>query len=185
MIRARPAPVHAGLDISFLGNYHPRVMPRRPSPGRATPAVSEIEAHLGYWLRLVSNHVSHGFRVKMEASGVTVSEWVVLRELYRLGRSSPGALVREIGLSKGAISKLIDRLAGKQLVTRTAVEADRRHQEVELTPQGRALVPRLAHLADDNDRQFFGHLSPEARSALLQAMRAIAQIHQFKGAAVD
>lgn len=63
---------------------------------------------------------------------------------------SPGALVRESRLSKGVISKLIDRLTGKLLVTRTALEADRRHQEVELTPEGRALVPRLAHLADDN-----------------------------------
>lgn len=160
-------------------------MPRKPGPGRPTPAVSELEAHLGYWLRLVSNHVSHGFRRTMEASGVTVSEWVVLRELYRLGRSSPGALVQEIGLSKGAISKLIDRLASKDLVTRTAVEADRRHHTVELTPQGRALVPRLAHLADLNDQQFFGHITPEARSALLQAMQQIAAFHQFKGAPVD
>lgn len=160
-------------------------MPRKSGPGAPAPAVSGLEDHLGYWLRLVSNHVSHGFRRKVEATGVTVSEWVVLRELYRLGRTSPGALVREIGLSKGAVSKLIDRLAGKQLVDRAALAADRRHQEVELTAQGRAMVPRLARLADDNDAQFFGHLEPAARGALLRAMRDIVAFHRIKGAAVD
>ncbi len=37
----------------------------------------------------------------------------------------------------------------------------------------------------DNDLHFFGHLSHEARNAQLQAMQAIAQIHHFKGAAVE
>ena len=55
-----------------------------------------------------------------------------------------------------------------------AKNSDRRHQQVELTPEGRAVVPRLAHLADDNDFHFFGHLSHEARNALLQAMKALA-----------
>ena len=36
--------------------------------------VSPLESHLGYWLRVVSNHVSHGFKSKVEAHGVTVAE---------------------------------------------------------------------------------------------------------------
>ncbi|MFY0536427.1 hypothetical protein [Nannocystis pusilla] len=67
----------------------------------AQAEVSGLEAHLGYWLRLVSNQVSHAFRLKVEAEGVSVSEWVVLRELYRLASGSPGALVRSLGMTKG------------------------------------------------------------------------------------
>ncbi|MEI9903207.1 MAG: hypothetical protein WDN06_03970 [Asticcacaulis sp.] len=43
---------------------------------------SHLEAHLGYWMRFVSNHVSQAFARKVEAHGVTVAEWVVLRELF-------------------------------------------------------------------------------------------------------
>src|SRR5471030_1880569 len=64
----------------------------------AKKQVSELDAHLGYWLRFVSSHVSHAFRLKVEAQGVTVSEWVVLRETYRLGVTSPSALVQVLGL---------------------------------------------------------------------------------------
>ncbi len=158
-------------------------MPRKAKAPE--PAVSPLESHLGYWLRFVSNHVSHAFRLKVEACGVTVSEWVVLRELYRLGRTSPGAVVEAIGMTKGAVSKLLERLDRKALVTRSAVVGDRRQHAVELTPEGRALVPRLARLADENDREFFGHLPAPVRDEVLRVMRELVQTHQLKSVPVD
>lgn len=154
----------------------------RPRPAAGPSA---LEDHLGYWLRLVSNNVSHGFRLKVEACGVTVSEWVVLRELFDPGQASPGALMRSLGMTKGAVSKVIDRLAGKGLAERSISEVDRRQQIVALTARGRALVPRLAQLADDNDREFFAHMSPQLRETLLRAMQEIVHIHRLKGAPVD
>lgn len=43
--------------------------------------VPDLTAHLGYWLRYVSNHVSQAFARKVEANGVTVAEWVLMRRL--------------------------------------------------------------------------------------------------------
>lgn len=54
--------------------------------------------------------MSHAFSRKVQARGVTVAEWVVLRELYD-GDSMPSALAERLGLTRGAISKLADRLA--------------------------------------------------------------------------
>jgi hypothetical protein len=36
--------------------------------------ISELEKHVGYWLRFVSNHVSYAFMQKVEATGVTIAE---------------------------------------------------------------------------------------------------------------
>lgn len=146
---------------------------------------SALEDHLGYWLRFVSNHVSHAFRRKLEAIDVKVSEWVVLRALYGAEGTTSGALVHSLGMTKGAVSKLLDRLAERGLVTRTTSAADRRHQALALTARGRALVPRLARLADENDREFFDHMPPQLRAAVLGAMREIVEIHHLKGAPVD
>lgn len=156
-------------------------MPRKPTPA----PVSDLEAHLGYWLRLISNHVSHGFRRKLAALDVSVSEWVVLRELYRRGATSPGTLVQAIGLTKGAISKLVDRLADKRLIDRTTLAEDRRHQAIELTPRGRALVPRLAALADQNDHEFFAHMPASQREQIVRAMQEVARIHHLHDIPVD
>lgn len=56
------------------------------------PAPSALEAHLGYWLRMVSNAVSHSFARKLEREGVTVAEWVFLRALYDAGQIAPSQL---------------------------------------------------------------------------------------------
>lgn len=151
----------------------------------STPPPSALEDHLGYWLRFVSNHVSHAFRRKVEACGVKVSEWVVLRALHGAEGTTPGALVSALGMTKGAVSKLLDRLAERGLVTRTTSDVDRRQQTLALTPRGRALVPKLARLADDNDAEFFGHMPPQLRATVLRAMQQIVEIHHLKSAPID
>lgn len=135
--------------------------------------VSPLDSHLGYWLRSVSNQVSHAFKLKVEAQGVTVAEWVTLRALYDESEIAPSALADALGLTRGAISKLVDRLVIKDLVRCTASQEDRRYQAVGLTTAGRQLVPKLAALADANDAEFFGSLSASQRTTLLKLLRTI------------
>lgn len=116
---------------------------------RAREEVSSLEAHLGYWLRFVSNHVSHAFKVKVERHGVTVAEWVVMRALFDEDGIKPSELSEKIGLTRGAISKLLDRLANKNLVIIRGDAVDRRAQAITLSASGRRLVPKLAALADE------------------------------------
>jgi len=141
----------------------------------AASTVSPLEAHLGYWLRYVSNQVSHGFGVKLAARDVTVAEWVVLRELFDEAGTMPSVLADRLGMSRGAISKLADRLIAKQLIVRTADDADRRVQSIALTPSGRALVPELSALADANDAEFFGHIDAATRASIEDAMKQIVE----------
>jgi DNA-binding MarR family transcriptional regulator len=147
---------------------------------KANPKASRLTAHIGFWMRLVSNHVSHAFARKLEASGVTVAEWVVLREMYgRDDTTSPSAVAELTGLTRGAVSKLISRLLAKGLVTRTESASDRRYQDIELTKDGVALVPRLAKLADENDEEFFGVLPSSDRKILTTLLKKTATLHQL------
>ena len=135
--------------------------------------VPDLETHLGYWLRMVSNAVSQSFSRRVEAEGVTVAEWVFLRMLWDIDPVAPSLLAGRMGMTKGAISKLADRLIGKALVERRADPVDGRAQILSLTAAGRALVPRLAALADVNDAAFFGTLSPEDRNDLERLLKKI------------
>jgi DNA-binding MarR family transcriptional regulator len=134
---------------------------------------SNLEDHLGFWLRYVSNQVSHAFSRKVEGCGVTVAEWVVLRVLYEEQALAPSALANRMGMTRGAISKLADRLVAKSLVTRSAGRDDRRTQELAISAAGRALVPQLSELADRNDAEFFAHLSTTDRDAIMRIMQDI------------
>ena len=136
-------------------------------------SVSSLESHLGYWLRAVSNNVSQGFARKLEDEGVTVAEWVFMRMLFDFETVSPSALAEAMGMTRGAISKLADRLVAKDLVERCASLADKRAQTLALKPGGRARVPLLAALADRNDTEFFGVLEEEERGELDRLLRKI------------
>jgi DNA-binding MarR family transcriptional regulator len=146
--------------------------------------VSNLETHLGYWLRYVSNQVSHAFSRKVQERGVTVAEWVVLRQLYE-NEAKPSALAERLGLTRGAISKLADRLAAKELITREAGTDDGRSQRLALTAKGCAMVPMLAALADQNDEEFFGHLDPSAREAIKAAMKKIVRSKGLRAVPTD
>ena len=147
---------------------------------KSSSAVSTLETHTGFWLRFVSNHVSHAFARKLAGSGVTVAEWVMLRAMFESGKTSPGRLAASSGMTRGAVSKLVDRLLRKKLVTRTEADGDRRFQDVELTAAGRALVPKLAALADHNDEEFFSALPAHERKTLVAILKKLVAANRLK-----
>lgn len=147
--------------------------------------VPDLQGHLGYWLRMVSNAVSHSFARCVESEGVTVAEWVFLWMLYDAEPIAPSSLAQRMGMTKGAISKLADRLVAKNLVERHPKSNARRGYALALNVGGRALVPRLADLADKNDSAFFGGLDPSERDQLQALLRKIASTRQLTTAPTD
>ena len=147
--------------------------------------VSDLETHLGYLLRSVSNHVSHSFALRLADHGTTVAEWVVLRALHGAPPMAPSTLSDKIGLTRGAISKLAERLIDKGLIVREASAQDGRMQTLALTPAGKTLVPRLARIADENDAHFFAHLTGDERTMIETILRRIADRERIEAFPID
>jgi len=136
-----------------------------------SPVVPELTAHIGYWLRHVSNHVSHAFARKLVAKDITVAEWALMRVLYGQEPMPPSKLADRMGLTRGAVSKLADRLIAKGLITRRASLDDGRAQTLGLTDKGTNRVPKLATLADQNEAECFAHLSEQDRRCLERILK--------------
>jgi len=149
------------------------------------PSASDLTAHTGYWLRMVSNAVSQDFARKVADEGVTVAEWSFMRALYDADAMAPSALAEKMGMTKGAISKLADRLLGKGLIARADNPGDRRAHTLSLTGAGRSKVPILAALADKNDAEYFGVLPTEEREMLHRLLRILADRRGLKTTPVD
>ncbi len=132
---------------------------------------SQLEDHLGYWLRCLSNLVSRGFAERLEKHDVSVAQWVVLRCLYDAGETSLKELAELVGVDNGALSRMLERMLQKGLVHREADLEDRRAVRIRLTDAGRKLVPVLAREANRNDEAFFGVVSEEERACLLAIVR--------------
>lgn len=150
---------------------------------RPTPA--SLDAHLGYWLRRVSNEVSAAFALALETERVSVAEWVMLRLLHGESQRTSADLASLTGMTRGAISKILDKLESKALVARAQNPDDQRTQWLRLTRDGQRLVPRLAALADRNDEHFFGCLSAHEQAALRKLLEKISEAHQLQDTPVS
>lgn len=165
-------------------------LPRSPTqaptfPAALPPRVSDLTDHLGFWLRLVSNHVSQAFAAKLADKQVTVAEWCLLRALYDRPPTPPSRLADAMGLTRGAVTRLADRLIAKGLIVREASADDGRAQTLALTARGRDLVPALAALADRNDAEFFDGLTPTKREVLLRLLKRLAERGQMTAVPIE
>lgn len=157
--------------------FDPASPPRRP-------ALSRLDAYVGYWLRCVSNQFSHAVDRQLQDKGVTLAEWIVLRELYE-GDLQPSALAERVGLTRGAVSKHARRLAGSLMITQEASGADGRAEVLSLTDVGRAVVCVLAVILDQTDEEFFGHLNADTRALIIANMREIVRRRGLGAAPAD
>jgi len=152
---------------------------------KSVQPVSPLSGHLGFWLRTVSNHVSQAFAAKLAARGVTVAEWVVMRSLYGKDPTAPSRVAAGIGMTRGAITKLADRLIAKSLAVRRSNAEDGRSQTLALTKRGLELVPELAQLADRNDAEFFDLLAADERKRLERLLKRLVEGFQMAAIPID
>lgn len=149
------------------------------------PNVSPLEAHLGFWMRFISNQVSGNFEKLLKQKDTSVSEWVVMRTLYQRDGVSHAELQFTLGMTKGATSKIVSRLETRGLIERRIAEPGARDQLLTLSNRGNQLLPELAALADKNDELFFGHLPRRQRAELTAALKVLGLHHQITQIPVD
>ncbi|HEY1577386.1 MAG TPA: MarR family transcriptional regulator [Terracidiphilus sp.] len=152
---------------------------------KAKRHISGLESHLGYWLRRVSNSVSGEFARSLYARQTSVAEWVLLRHLYEREQATPGEFAEALTMTRGAISKIIDKLQAKGWIRSKVNPEDNRGQLLSLTPVGLRSLPELAEIADQNDQRFFACLDADERAALKSLLSKIAVHHQIRDVPVE
>jgi DNA-binding MarR family transcriptional regulator len=77
-----------------------------------------------------------------EGPGLSIVEFDALLAIDNsaAGRSGLSEVMKRVRLSQSALSRLIDRLAGRDLLRRVSIGTDRRRVGVEITAKGRALL---------------------------------------------
>ena len=135
----------------------------------------EIEAQsLAHLLHRASVRIGQMQAAALSPHGVTLAEWTVLRGLYDIGATSPSAVAEACGLTRGAVTKLVDRLRAKRLVVRAAAgREDRRYQTIARTGAGASMVPVLAGVVAEAEARAFASLDEADRSALAKALEGL------------
>ncbi len=127
-------------------------------PLHDTPSLKLIEAGYGgnqtdalsvsdcMQLLRVSKHLLGFFHQKFSEAAISPGKYSVLLELLALdptGSMKPSELAKNLGVSRAAITGLIDGLVKQDYVRRSHDETDRRQVSIALTEQGKNFITAL------------------------------------------
>lgn len=116
-------------------------------------------------------------RPPFAAAGLGNGDFDVLAALRRSGRPyalSAGELSRTVLVTTGAITKRVDRLATRGLVSRSVTENDSRGRLITLTTKGIHLTDELIATHLDNQRSQLAGLSGEEQTQLATLLGQLA-----------
>jgi DNA-binding MarR family transcriptional regulator len=109
-----------------------------------TPNNYAMKNSVGYLMRMCTNLVLPQMEALFQDQELTFSQWTTLVALHDGRITNPGDLAQNICHDAGSLTRLVDQMVERGLVTRSRSETDRRSVTLSLTPRGSSLVEALA-----------------------------------------
>jgi DNA-binding MarR family transcriptional regulator len=131
-----------------------------------------LQDDIGYWLSRLRIKVHSSFLAKLAKHNIAIPEWRILISLYNKDASNIVELADFIEVDKGAVSRVLDKMELNGLVARQPGK-DRRSSIVILTKKGERLTPKLAQLAELNEKEFFSGLSEVEKKQLKAILKKL------------
>jgi DNA-binding MarR family transcriptional regulator len=117
------------------------------------PSNYTMRNSVGYLMRICTNRVMPKMEALFQDQELTFSQWTTLVALHDGRISTAGDLAHNICHDAGSLTRLIDEMVKRGLVTRSRNESDRRVVTLALTTRGGDLVeelaPRVMHFWND------------------------------------
>ena len=143
-------------------------MAARRKPGEL---VDPLENLLGYQLRRAAFATMAALDAAYAEAGVRMTEAAILRFVGANRGCNQAAISRALGVTRTNMVPFVAGLVDDGLIEREA--SDGRTHALFLTAAGEALNLRIAGIADEQDKRFFGSFDKSTRETLLSALQRV------------
>jgi DNA-binding MarR family transcriptional regulator len=146
-----------------------------PSP-TPTPDLSEYQLgeSVGYLLSRVKSTMANLITQRSMAElGITSQQGSILFMVASGKCLLAAELAREYGIDASAVTRLIDRLEKRGLLTRVRSNEDRRVVRLALTPEGHAIAARMPGIFNGVLDNLLGGFTPEEVGFLKSMLRRV------------
>ena len=154
----------------------------------ASPDLRETAVRLGAFLRHVFIFSGGEHLRKAEESGLTLTQSKTLLMLAGPEGSEPCAgrdIAERLQVSVPSVSRAVDELVRKRLVSRVEDREDRRIRRLSITDEGRRLAGEIVDARMADMEAFVASLTPVQRRKLDAALDAMLGQFEIEGAARD
>lgn len=134
--------------------------------------------HLDAWRAVVTSHAAVSERVQRALSAADLPPLSWLEMLSAIQRSPSGPprmseLAEWLTLSRGGITKLVDRLQEAGYLERVSCADDRRSLRAELTPAGEKMLEEMQAVYEAELEQHLRLLNPAESELITTALRKV------------
>ena len=103
----------------------------------------QAEASIGYLVRRANSLIMEIIEPSLARKGLTFLQYMILKLLREGKIANPKDICGHFRSDSGALTKVIDQLAERELVQRVRRDRDRRKVELRLTEHGRMIVDSI------------------------------------------
>jgi DNA-binding MarR family transcriptional regulator len=137
---------------------------------KKSPIGKEVEEFHNSIVELIKKYQ---FRDRNEITcfGISVSQCYVLETLHFHGAITMNKLAEQMHLSISTITRVVDQLEGKKLVTRKQHPGDSRSRIIKLTPKGEKVFLQSWANVFESEKKIFENIKPEHRKVLLSLLK--------------
>jgi DNA-binding MarR family transcriptional regulator len=151
-----------------------RMADDEPSPPEVDTA--RLTHLVGYAATRASMQLRKPFKEHLGPLQLRAVEYSILVLIAANPRLNQKQLGAALDLSPPRLAVLLDRLAERGLVKRVRSTVDRRAQELQLTPAGRALTERAEAIAATMEAETLDVLSAAERALLIELLLKVARV---------
>lgn len=120
--------------------------------------------------RVLLRGIARHSLTELDGEDLSLPQLQCLCFLMQHRRSRLGHISEGLSISNPAVTKLIDRLVKKGLVTSTPCSCDRRSVEVDLTDEGLRLIKQFRSLRSQRLDAIMNSMNPSDREMFLQGL---------------
>lgn len=105
--------------------------------------------------------------------GLTLSQSSALVDLERFESLKPLELARHLQLEKSSITRLVEVLASKHLISITADPKDKRSKTLRLTEKGKKAVKKIHQISDQTVKDVLKNIPEKEHAEIAQAFKRL------------
>ncbi len=140
----------------------------------------DVEDSILTSLRKITRAIDLHSRQLAKAYSLTGPQVVCLRRLLANEPTLPSVLSKEVSLSQGTITGILDRLEARGLVERARDTDDRRRVNIKLTEKGREVAKSAPRPLQDKFLESLTELPEENRQIIASVLRQIVDMMEAK-----
>jgi DNA-binding MarR family transcriptional regulator len=148
---------------------------------KKSPVEKEVEEFHSSIVELIKKYQFRD-RNEITSFGISVSQCYVLETLHFQGALTMKNLAEQMHLTISTITRLVDQLEVKKLVSRKQHPNDSRVRMIKLTPRGEKVFLKSWENVFESEKKIFENIKPEHRKVLLSLLKDLnASVDQWQG----